>query len=118
MSGTSTTWATSFNAGSRVSSTRPDAFAVSPTDGDNSEKNYSFLHIYTECPDERINKKRLSQFQRYSATISSLCFNDVGTVLAIACSYVYELEEPPENMPEDNVFIRHVTDQETKPNTG
>jgi hypothetical protein len=28
---------------------------------------------------------------------------------------MYELETPPENMPEDNVFIRYVTDQETKP---
>jgi cell cycle arrest protein BUB3 len=38
-----------------------------------------------------------------------------GTVLAIACGYMYELETPPENMPEDSVFIRYVTDQETKP---
>lgn len=38
-----------------------------------------------------------------------------GTVLAIACSYMYEQNEPPGNLPEDTVFIRHVTDQETKP---
>ncbi|KAJ4451496.1 hypothetical protein ANN_02959 [Periplaneta americana] len=61
------------------------------------------------------NKKRLCQFHRYNASISSLCFSHDGTVLAIACSYMYELETPPENMPEDNVFIRYVTDQETKP---
>lgn len=39
----------------------------------------------------------------------------LGTVLAIACSYMYEQELPPESIPEDNVFIRYVTDQETKP---
>ncbi|KDR15933.1 Mitotic checkpoint protein BUB3 [Zootermopsis nevadensis] len=61
------------------------------------------------------NKKRLCQFHRYNASISSLCFSHDGTVLAIACCYMYELETPPENMPEDSVFIRYVTDQETKP---
>nr|CAD7586250.1 unnamed protein product [Timema genevievae] len=61
------------------------------------------------------NKKRLCQFHRYSASIASLCFSHDGTVLAIACSYMYEQETLPENIPEDNVFIRYVTDQETKP---
>lgn len=64
---------------------------------------------------DRFNRKRLCQFQRYSAPISLLCFSDDGTVLAIACSSMYEFEEPPEIIPEDNVFVRHVTDQETKP---
>ncbi|PSN38337.1 Mitotic checkpoint protein BUB3 [Blattella germanica] len=61
------------------------------------------------------NKKRLCQFHRYNASISSLCFSHDGTVLAIACSYMYELDSPPDPKPEDNVFIRYVTDQETKP---
>lgn len=38
-----------------------------------------------------------------------------GSVLAIACSYMYEHEVPLENCPEDNIYIRYVTDQETKP---
>lgn len=61
------------------------------------------------------NKKRLCQFHRYPTSISSLCFSHDGTVLAIACSYQHELETPPDPLPENNVYIRYVTDQETKP---
>lgn len=40
----------------------------------------------------------------------------LGTVLAIACSYLHEMESPPSTPePETAVYIRHVTDQETKP---
>lgn len=39
----------------------------------------------------------------------------LGSVLAIACSYLYEEETHPDPMPENNVYIRYVTDQETKP---
>lgn len=39
----------------------------------------------------------------------------VGSVLAIACSYMYEEDTLPDPMPENNIFIRYVTDQETKP---
>ncbi|MPC35470.1 Mitotic checkpoint protein BUB3 [Portunus trituberculatus] len=35
-------------------------------------------------------------------------------ILAIACSYMYE-QEQIDPMPEDCIFIRRVTDQETKP---
>jgi hypothetical protein len=38
-----------------------------------------------------------------------------GGVLAIACSYMYELETHPDPLPEDSIYIRFVTDQETKP---
>ena len=34
---------------------------------------------------------------------------------AIASSYMHEHENPPDNIPEDSIFIRHVSDQETKP---
>lgn len=61
------------------------------------------------------NKKRLCQFHRYATSIPSLCFSHDGSVLAIACSYMYELDETPENLPEDNIYVRYVTDQETKP---
>ncbi|XKL64107.1 hypothetical protein PGB90_004193 [Kerria lacca] len=61
------------------------------------------------------NKKRLCQFHRYSTSIVSLCFSQDGGVLAIACSYMYELETHPDPTPEDSIYIRFVTDQETKP---
>jgi len=61
------------------------------------------------------NKKRLCQFHKYPTSISSLSFSNDGRVLAIASSYMYEHEETPGNLPEDAVYIRHVTDQETKP---
>ena len=35
-------------------------------------------------------------------------------MLAIASSYMYEQEEDP-NQPEDAIYIRRVSDQETKP---
>lgn len=38
-----------------------------------------------------------------------------GTVLAISCSYFLEEDNPPNPLPEDAVYIRNVSDQETKP---
>ena len=43
-----------------------------------------------------------------------ICFIS-GSTLAIACSYMYEDEHPPEKIPEDAIYIRSVSDQETKP---
>lgn len=51
---------------------------------------------------------------RYPTSISSLAFSHDGSTLAIASSYMYEFDEMKE-VPEDAVFIRNVTDQETKP---
>ena len=51
---------------------------------------------------------------RYPTSIASLAFSPDGSTLAIASSYMYEQEEQ-ENVPADSVFIRNVTDQETKP---
>jgi len=51
---------------------------------------------------------------RYPASISSLSFSMDGSVLAIASSYQFE-EGELANIPEDSVFIRKVSDQETKP---
>ncbi|XP_037089170.1 mitotic checkpoint protein BUB3-like [Pollicipes pollicipes] len=62
-----------------------------------------------------LNKKRLCQFHRYPTSIASLAFSPDGSVLAIACSYLYEQKETPETIPPDAVYIRHVTDQEAKP---
>ncbi|CAG4939583.1 unnamed protein product [Parnassius apollo] len=60
------------------------------------------------------NKKRLCQFHRYNTVVSSLSFSHDGSALAIACSQLDEtqIEDPK---PEDIIYIRYVTDQETKP---
>jgi cell cycle arrest protein BUB3 len=60
------------------------------------------------------NKKRLCQFHKYPSSISSLSFSPDGTYLAIASSFLYETEET-RDIPPDAIFIRRVTDQETKP---
>ncbi|KAI4546685.1 hypothetical protein MG293_003240 [Ovis ammon polii] len=59
------------------------------------------------------NKKRLCQFHRYLTSIASLAFSNDGTTLAIASSYMYEMDDTEH--PEDGIFIRQVTDAETKP---
>lgn len=81
-----------------------NTFATGGSDG--------FVNVW-----DGFNKKRLCQFHRYPASISSLSFSHDGSVLAIGSSYMYEQDEQPEgsNLPEDAVYIRHVTDQETKP---
>ncbi|CAG0892682.1 unnamed protein product [Darwinula stevensoni] len=61
------------------------------------------------------NKKRLCQFHRYSTGVTSLSFSHDGTLLAIGVSYNYELDDPPDPMPENAIYIRSVTEQETKP---
>lgn len=77
-----------------------NTFATGGSDG--------FVNIW-----DGFNKKRLCQFHRYPSSIASLSFSHDGTVLAIASSYMYE--DDAENFAEDMIFIRHVTDQETKP---
>ena len=52
---------------------------------------------------------------RYPTSIASLAFAGDGSVLAIASSYMYEQDNPPESPPEDAVYIRAVSDQETRP---
>lgn len=76
-------------------------FATGGSDG--------FVYIW-----DGFNKKRLCQFRKYPASISSLSFSTDGSVLAIASSYQFE-EGELANMPEDSVFIRKVSDQEMKP---
>lgn len=60
------------------------------------------------------NKKRLCQFHKYPTSISSLAFSPDGSYLAIASSFLYETDDVKE-IPPDNIYIRRVTDQETKP---
>jgi len=62
-----------------------------------------------------LNKKRLCQFHKYNTSVSSLAFSRDGQLLAIACSYQYEEVDTPAPFPQDMIFVRRVTDQETKP---
>ena len=59
------------------------------------------------------NAQTIAAF-RYPTSIASLGFSNDGSVLAIASSYMFEQDEK-ENVPDDTIFIRNVTDQETKP---
>lgn len=61
------------------------------------------------------NKKRLCQFHRYNAGVAALSFSQDGTVLAIGVSYLNEAEIPPGGSDEQEIYIRYVNDQETKP---
>ncbi|XP_077992526.1 mitotic checkpoint protein BUB3-like [Glandiceps talaboti] len=77
-----------------------NTFATGGSDG--------FVNIW-----DGFNKKRLCQFHRYPTSIASLSFSHDGSVLAIASSYMFEQGDIEH--PEDAVYIRRVTDQETKP---
>ncbi|XP_035208302.1 mitotic checkpoint protein BUB3-like isoform X3 [Stegodyphus dumicola] len=77
-----------------------NTFATGGSDG--------FVNIW-----DGFNKKRLCQFHRYPTHISSLAFSPDGTILAIASSYIYEMDA--KDIPPDAIYIRTVTDQETKP---
>ncbi|CAG0896943.1 unnamed protein product, partial [Cyprideis torosa] len=79
-----------------------NTFATGGSDG--------FVNIW-----DGVNKKRLCQFHKYPTGVTSLCFSDDGTYLAIAVSFNYETEEIPQPKPEDAIFIRQVSEQETKP---
>lgn len=59
------------------------------------------------------NKKRLCQFHRYPTSVASLTFSNDGSLLAIASSYMQEQGEI--SHPPDAIYIRQVTDAETKP---
>lgn len=81
--------------------TQHNTFATGGSDG--------FVNIW-----DGFNKKRLCQFHRYPTSIASLSFSHDGSLLAIASSYMYEQGES-DTEPSDEVFIRRVSDQETKP---
>ncbi|XP_003746497.1 mitotic checkpoint protein BUB3 [Galendromus occidentalis] len=62
------------------------------------------------------NKKRLCQFHKFPSSIASLSFSPDGSMLAIASSFQHEYTlDPNVEPPPDQIFIRHVTDQETRP---
>ncbi|MBN3292369.1 BUB3 protein, partial [Polypterus senegalus] len=78
-----------------------NTFATGGSDG--------FVNIW-----DPFNKKRLCQFHRYPTSIASLAFSNDGSTLAIASSYMHEMGDIEH--PEDAIYIRQVTDAETKPN--
>jgi cell cycle arrest protein BUB3 len=61
------------------------------------------------------NKKRLSQLRKYPTSIASLSFSADGALLAIAASYVYEQGDALLGQTPEQVFIRRMTDVESKP---
>uniref|UniRef100_A0A8C4QWX4 BUB3 mitotic checkpoint protein n=1 Tax=Eptatretus burgeri TaxID=7764 RepID=A0A8C4QWX4_EPTBU len=77
-----------------------NTFATGGSDG--------FVNIW-----DPFNKKRLCQFHRYPSSIASLAFSCDGSSLAIASSFMHEQEnlQPPS----DELYVRNVTDAETKP---
>ncbi|XP_055679323.1 mitotic checkpoint protein BUB3 [Lutzomyia longipalpis] len=77
-------------------------FATGGSDG--------FVNIW-----DGFNKKRLCQFHHYDTSIASLAFSHDGSTLAIACSYLDELEKVPDPLPEPTIYVRYVNEQETKP---
>lgn len=78
-----------------------NTFATGGSDG--------FVNIW-----DGFNKKRLCQFHKYPSSIAALAFCPDGTLLAIGSSFLHE-QEGVENIPPDAIFVRRVTDQETKP---
>lgn len=78
-----------------------NTFATGGSDG--------FVNIW-----DGFNKKRLCQFHKYPTSISSLSFSPNDTYLAIASSNLAETNDI-KDIPPDSIFIRKVSDQETKP---
>lgn len=78
-----------------------NTFATGGSDG--------FVNIW-----DGFNKKRLCQFHRYPTHISSLAFSPDGNTIAIASSTIYDMDNNKDNIP-NTIYIRTVTDQETKP---
>ena len=63
-------------------------------------------------------KKRLAQLHKFPATISSLSFSPDGSKLAIACSNIYDesmLDDKTSQPVSDMIFIRPLSDSETRP---
>ena len=63
------------------------------------------------------NKKRLCQFHKFPAPISSIAFTTDGSMLAVAASPLYS-DKPhfdKNDHVRDAIFIRNVSDTETKP---
>lgn len=62
------------------------------------------------------SKKRLVQYHKYPASISSLNFSPDGNNLAIACSYLHFNEDYDSlrDLPADSIYIRRVNENEVR----
>lgn len=62
------------------------------------------------------NKKRLVQFHKYPTSISSVCFSQDGSILAIASSYLGSSEEANNirDFPPDKIYIRRISEHEVR----
>ena len=63
---------------------------------------------------DALNKKRICQLPNYKTSISSLSFNNNGTIIAISESYTWETGNI-NNKINDNIYIRYVKESESKP---
>jgi len=61
------------------------------------------------------NRKRLCQFRKFPTTIVSLSFSPDGGMLAIASSYLFEEDIPPNPLPEPTLTIRKMNESEVRP---
>lgn len=61
------------------------------------------------------NKKHLGQLQRFDSSVTALDFSSDGTKLAIACTYLDELEKATKPIPEPAIYVHYVNEQEIKP---
>ena len=66
----------------------------------------SFVNIW-----DGENKKRLWKLRQYPSAIASIAFNSSGNQLAIACSYMYEEGDIP-NQPPIKLYIKEIEDSD------
>lgn len=59
------------------------------------------------------NRKRIKQLPMYPSSISAMCFNRSGSLLAIASSYTYS--EGERDHPNDALFIRTIQEVDVMP---
>jgi len=57
-------------------------------------------------------KKRIYQLNKFPVGVVDVDFsNDSNNLIAIACSYNYELEEDPEEAPSDRIYIKQLSEE-------
>lgn len=61
------------------------------------------------------SKKHLGQLQRFDSSVTALDFSSDGTKLAIACTYLDELEKATKPIPEPAIYVQYVNEQKIKP---
>jgi len=62
-----------------------------------------------------VAKKRVTQLAQLPLGVTSINYNSSGKYIAIACSYNYEHEEDPIEVPSDRIYIRQIKPNEVMP---